>query len=146
MSERSRQRANRLARVTRIGETLAAVAEEAAADRRRTLLAEQDRLETVRHYLEDYGAMVQQREASTQTVSRLRLYWDFSGWLTDLSQKQENEVAQAEFLLEAALEEVREKKRFADALDRVSEKASRIAHREAAAEEQKTLDEMVQQR
>jgi len=41
---------------------------------------------------------------------------------------------------------VREKKRFADALDRVSEKASRIAHREAAAEEQKTLDEMVQQR
>ncbi|MEY3338275.1 MAG: hypothetical protein RL245_1267, partial [Pseudomonadota bacterium] len=37
MSLRSRQRASRLARITRIGETLAAVAEGAAADRRRAL-------------------------------------------------------------------------------------------------------------
>jgi flagellar export protein FliJ len=77
-------------------------------------------------------------------VGSLRLYRDFSGWLTDLSQKQQNEVAQAEFLLEAALEEVREKRRFADALDRVAEKAGRAARREAEAEEQKTLDDMAQ--
>jgi flagellar export protein FliJ len=145
VSLRSRQRAERLARITRIGETLAAVAEGAAADRRRTLFTEQDRLETVRNYLGDYGAMVQKREASMPTVSGLRLYRDFSGWLTELSQKQQNEVAQAEFLLEAALEEVREKRRFADALDRVSEKAGRAARREAEAEEQKTLDDMVRQ-
>jgi flagellar export protein FliJ len=144
MSQRSRQRASRLARITRIGETLAAVAEGAAADRRRTLFTEQDRLETVQHYLGDYGAMVQQREAGTQSVGSLRLYRDFSGWLTDLSQKQQNEVAQAEFLLEAALEEVREKRRFADALDRVAEKAGRAARREAEAEEQKTLDDIAQ--
>ena len=145
MSQRTRQRAARLARITRIGETLAAVAEGAAADRRRTLFTEQDRLETVRHYLGDYGAMVQEREAGTQSVGSLRLYRDFSGWLTELSQKQQNEVAQAEFLLEAALEEVREKRRFADALERVSEKTARAARREAEAEEQKTLDDMVQQ-
>jgi len=145
LSLRSRQRADRLVRITRIGETFAAVAEGAAADRRRALFTEQDRLATVRNYLGDYGAMVEKREASTQTVGSLRLYRDFSGWLTDLSQKQENEVAQAEFLLEAALEEVREKRRFADALDRVSEKAGRAARREAETEEQKTLDDTVQQ-
>jgi flagellar export protein FliJ len=89
--------------------------------------------------------MVQEREAGTQSVGSLRLYRDFSGWLTELSQKQQNEVAQAEFLLEAALEEVREKRRFADALERVSEKTARAARREAEAEEQKTLDDMVQQ-
>jgi len=145
MSLRTRQRADRLARITRIGETLAAVAEGAAADRRRTLATEQDRLETVRNYLGDYGAIVQKREASTQAAGSLRLYRDFSGWLTDLSQKQEKEVAQAEFLLDAALDEVREKKLFADALDRVSEKAARAARREGEAEEQRTLDDMVQQ-
>lgn len=144
MSSRSRQRAERLERIARIGETLAAVAEGAAADRRRALFAEQNRLDTVQRYIGDYGAMVQQREAASQRVGSLRLYREFSGWLTDLSEKQQNEVAQAEFLLEAALEEVREKRRFADALEHVSDRVGREARREAESEEQKTLDDVAQ--
>lgn len=144
MSTRTRQRADRLERIARIGDTLASVAEGAAADRRRTLFAEQNRLETVQRYLGDYGSLVEQRETAGQTVSSLRLYRDFSGWLTELSEKQQNEVAQAEFLLEAALEEVREKRRFADALEHVSDRAGRDARREAEKTEQKTLDEVAQ--
>ena len=144
MSARTRQRAERLQRIARIGDTLAAVAEGAAGDRRRTLFIEQDRLETVKRYLGDYGSLVQERETAGQTVGSLRLYRNFSGWLTELSQKQQNEVEQAEFLLTAALEEVREKRRFADALDHVSDRVGRQARREAEAEEQKTLDDVGQ--
>lgn len=144
MTARSRQRANRLERIARIGETLASVAEGAAADRRQTLLAEQNRLETVQRYLGDYGTMVEQRESVGQTVGSVRLYRNFSNWLTDLSDKQQNEVAQAEFLLEAAMEEVREKRRFADALEHVADRAGRQARREVEATEQKNLDEVAQ--
>lgn len=144
MSTRTRQRADRLGRIARIGETLATVAEGAAADRRRTLHTEQSRLDTVQRYLGDYGSMVAQRESAGQTVGSLQLYRNFSGWLTELSEKQQNEVAQAEFLLEAALEEVREKRRFADALEHVADRAGREARREAEATEQKTLDDVAQ--
>jgi hypothetical protein len=64
MSTRSGQRAQRLQRIARIGDTLASVAESAAAERRRALSAEQERLETVQRYLGDYGALVQQRRES----------------------------------------------------------------------------------
>ncbi len=144
MSARSRQRADRLERIARIGETLAAVAEGAAADRRRSLFTEQSRLETVQRYLGDYGQLVEQRESAGQTVGSLRLYRNFSGWLTELSEKQQNEVAQAEFLLEAAMEEVREKRRFADALEHVADRAGREARREAEITEQKNLDDVAQ--
>ncbi|MFM8988888.1 MAG: flagellar FliJ family protein, partial [Alphaproteobacteria bacterium] len=140
MSARSRVRADRLERIAKIGDTLAAVAEGAAAERRRALSSEQDRLDTVRGYLDDYGTRVAQQEIAGQTVGSLRLYRDFSGWLTELSQKQQNEVAQAEFLLEAALEEARARRRFADALEHASDRAGREARRESEAEEQKALD------
>ncbi|NBU24316.1 MAG: hypothetical protein EBS39_01585 [Gammaproteobacteria bacterium] len=141
MSVGARARADRLKRVARIGDTLAAVAEGAAAERRRVLATEQDRLDTVRRYLGDYGARTAQHETAGQIVGALRLYRDFAGWLTDLSQKQQNQVAEAEFLLAAALEDARERRRFADALDRVSDGAGREALRESELEEQKALDE-----
>ena len=144
MSTRSGQRAQRLLRIARIGDTLASVAESAAAERRRALSAEQERLETVQRYLGDYGALVQQRESAGSGVASLRLYRNFSGWLADLSQNQTNEVAQAEFLLEAALEEVREKRGFADALDHAADRANAVARREREAEQQKTMDELAQ--
>lgn len=144
MTARSKERARRLQRIARIGDTLASVAEGAAAERRRALTAERERLETVQRYLGDYGALVQQRESAGSGVNSLRLYRDFSGWLADLSQNQQNEVAQAEFLLEAALHEVREKRGFADALDHAAERAKAVALREREAEQQKTLDEVAQ--
>jgi flagellar biosynthesis chaperone FliJ len=74
------------------------------------------------------------------------MYRDFSGWLTGLSEQQRSEVAQAEFLLEAALEEARSKRGFADAIEKVSERATRAAMQERAVEEQKTLDGLAQRR
>lgn len=144
MSARNQQRARRLQRIARIGDTLASVAEGAAAERRRALSAEQERLDTVQRYLGDYGALVQQRESAGAGVTSLRLYRDFSGWLADLSQNQQNEVAQAEFLLDAALHEVREKRSFADALEHAADRANAVALREREAEQQKTLDEVAQ--
>lgn len=144
MSARSKQRAQRLQRIARIGDTLAVVAEVAATERRQVLAVEQERLDTVQRYLGDYASLVQQREGSGSGVASLRLYRDFSGWLADLSQKQSNEVAQSQFLLEAALEEVREKRGFADALDQAAERANGVARREHEAEQQKTLDELAQ--
>jgi flagellar export protein FliJ len=141
MSVGARARADRLKRVARIGDTLAAVAEGAAAERRLALSTEQDRLDTVRRYLDDYGTRTAQHETAGQSVGALRLYRDFAGWLTDLSQKQQNQVAEAEFLLAAALEDARERRRFADAIDRISDGAVREALRASASEEQKALDE-----
>ena len=53
MSARSSQRAARLKRIVRIGDSLASMAESAAAERRRALTSEQDRLETVQRYVGD---------------------------------------------------------------------------------------------
>lgn len=144
MSARILRRADRLERIARIGGTLAAVAEGAAAERRRALATEQDRLDTVHRYLDEYGAQVVERETLGETVIGLRLYRDFSGWLTELSRKQQNEVEQAGFLLEAALEDVRERRRFADALEHASDRAGEAARRVAESEEQKALDEVAQ--
>lgn len=144
MSVGARARADRLKRVARIGDTLATVAEGAAAERRLALSTEQGRLDTVRRYLDDYGTRTAQHETAGQSVGALRLYRDFAGWLTDLSQKQQNQVAEAEFLLAAALEDARERRRFADAIDRVSGGAGREALRESELEEQKALDEVGQ--
>ena len=144
MTVRARVRADRLERIAKIGDKLAAVAEGEAAERRRALSTEQERLDTVRGYLDDYGTRVAQRERAGQTVGGLRLYRDFSIWLTELSHKQRNEVAQAEFLLEAALDDVRERRRFADALERVSDRAGREARRESETEAQKALDDVGQ--
>jgi flagellar export protein FliJ len=146
MSARSSQRASRLKRIVRIGDSLASMAESAAAVRRRALSSEQDRLETVQRYLGDYGVLVEKREAGVQSAGSLRMYRDFSGWLTGLSEQQRSEVAQAEFLLEAALEEARSKRGFADAIEKVSERATRAAMQERAVEEQKTLDGLSQRR
>jgi flagellar biosynthesis chaperone FliJ len=72
------------------------------------------------------------------------MYRDFSGWLTGLSEQQSSEVAQAEFLLEAALEEARARRGFADSIEKVADRATQAAKREAAVEEQKTLDGLSQ--
>ncbi|MFN5010953.1 MAG: flagellar export protein FliJ [Gammaproteobacteria bacterium] len=144
MSVRTRQRADRLQRIARVGDTLAVVAEGAAAERRRALATEQDRLGTVHRYLDDYGTLVTKHETAGQTVGGMRLYRSFAGWLTELSQKQQNEVAQAEFLLEAAIEDARERRRFADALEHASDRACREARQESESAEQKALDEVGQ--
>ena len=137
MSARSSQRAARLKRIVRIGDSLASMAEVAAAERRRTLTSEQDRLETVQRYVGDYGLLVEKRETTVQSAGSIRMYRDFSGWLTGLSEQQSGEVAQAEFLFEAAQEEARTRRSFADSIEKV-------ADREAAVEEQKTLDGLSQ--
>jgi len=144
MSARSSQRAARLKRIVRIGDSLASMAEGAAAERRRALTSEQDRLDTVKRYVGDYGLLVEKRETAVQSAGSIRMYRDFSGWLTGLSAQQSSEVAQAEFLLEAALEEARARRGFADSIEKVADRATQAAKREAAVEEQKTLDGLSQ--
>ncbi len=144
MSARSSQRAARLKRIVRIGDSLASMAEGAAAERRRALTSEQDRLETVKRYVGDYGLLVEKRETTVQSAGSIRMYRDFSGWLTGLSEQQSGEVAQAEFLFEAAQEEARTRRSFADSIEKVADRATQAATREAAVEEQKTLDGLSQ--
>mgnify|MGYP006268099095 FL=1 len=143
MTSRHATRASRLQRIAKVGDALAKAAERAASERRENLLMQKDRLETVERYCADYGGMIRGRELSSQSVSSLRMYREFSGWLTQLSQNQQNEVAQAEFLLESALEEVREKRSFAKAVELAADKSGQMAASEVRVREQKTLDGLV---
>ena len=93
MTDRASIRAARLTRVAKVGEALAKSAERIALDRRRSLEAEQERLETVRKYCGDYGQLAREREVAGQSVNSLRMYREFSGWLSTLSQDQLDRVA-----------------------------------------------------
>lgn len=146
MTGRHAKRAARLQRIAKVGDALARSAEMTASERRRNLLAEQERLETVEHYCGDYVGIIRSRELAGQSSGSLRMYREFSGWLTELAQNQKNQVAQAEFLLEAAAEEARDKRSFVSALQRAAEKSGQSAEGEARALEQKTLDGLVRPR
>jgi flagellar biosynthesis chaperone FliJ len=146
LSRRHATRAARLQRIALVSDALARSAELTAAERRQVLLGEQERLETVERYASDYGGTIRTQEIAGQSVGSLRMYREFSGWLSGLAQDQQNQVAQAEFLLAAALEEAQGKRTFANALERAAEKSGQLAAKEARAAEQKVLDELVRPR
>lgn len=146
MIHRHATRAARLQRIAKVGDAIAKSAELAASERRQNLFTQKERLETVERYCGEYSLIIRDRETSGQNIATLHMYREFSGWLTHLSQNQRNEVAQAEFLLEAALEEVREKRRFADALERAAEKSEKRAVRESRARDQQAMDGLVNPR
>ena len=140
MSERYVVRAKRLQRIAKVSDALAKSAEVEVSDRRQVLIAEQQRLETVERYAGDYGAVIRGQEQAAQRVASLRLYREFSSWLSGLAQDQKNQVVQAEFLLEAAMEEAQGKRNFANALERAAEKSGARAAAETLRLEQKILD------
>ncbi|MBM4239361.1 MAG: hypothetical protein FJ154_07480 [Gammaproteobacteria bacterium] len=146
MSTRQRIRASRLQRIARVTDALAKSAEMVATERRQALASEQERLETVERYCGDYGDMIVEGEKAGRTVGSLRLYRDFSGWLSTLSVDQKNKVAQAEFLFEAALEEAQGSRKFADAIDHAADKSRQVAVRETALRDQQILDGLFQAR
>jgi flagellar biosynthesis chaperone FliJ len=57
-----------------------------------------------------------------------------------MSVAQRNEVAQAQFFVDAASDEALQKRNFARALENASERADAAAAREAAQREQKAMD------
>jgi flagellar export protein FliJ len=146
VTDRALLRAARLTRVAKVGDALAKSAERIALDRRRAVEAEQQRLETVQKYCGDYGQLARERELAGQTVNSLRVYREFSGWLSTLSQDQLNRVAQAEFLLAAAVDEARGRRRFADAIDKAAAKSGKQAAVAAERREQANLDELAGRR
>ncbi len=146
MSNRQRIRASRLQRIAGVTDVLARSVETVATERRQALATEQERLETIERYCGDYGDMIVEGEKAGRTVGSLRLYRDFSGWLSTLSVDQRNKVAQAEYLFEAALEEAQGSRKFADAIDHAAEKSQQVAVREAALRAQQILDELFQAR
>jgi flagellar export protein FliJ len=135
MTDRASIRAARLTRVAKVGDALAKSAE-----------AEQERLETVRKYCGDYGQLAREREVAGQSVNSLRMYREFSGWLSTLSQDQLDRVAQAEFFLEAAVDEARGRRRFADAIDKAAAKSTKQAAVVEQRREQANLDELAGRR
>ena len=64
----------------------------------------------------------------------------FPVWLSQMSVAQRNEVAQAQFFVDAALEEAVQKRNFARAIENASDRASKAATREATQREQKAMD------
>lgn len=142
MSSRHVIRVKRLQRIARVTDALAKSAEMLAAERRQALVSEQERLETVERFCGDYGGLIRDREVAGPDVASLRMYREFAGWLSSLSQDQKNKVAQAEFLFDAALEEAKGSRNFADAIEHVAAKSGEAAKRETLLREQKSLDEM----
>lgn len=140
MSERQQRRAARLTRIAKVGDTFARVAESAWASRLSNLRAEQQRLSAVADYCQDYAALSVRREGEARHVMAWRQSRDFSNWLAQLSVEQERKVAQAEFLVEAAAEEVAQKRGFARALNLIADKASTEVRRQQAAKEQRELE------
>lgn len=140
MSDRAARRSARLARIAKVGDTFARVAESAWSARLASLRAEQQRLSAVTDYCQDYAALSMQRETEARHIMAWRQSRDFSNWLAQLSVEQERKVAQAEFLVEAAAEEVAKKRGFARALNTIADKAAGQLKRQVAVREQRELE------
>ena len=140
MSDRAARRAQRLQRVARIGDAVAKASEAVVAQRRGELAVQEDRLQVVENYCRDYAESTRRQETVGQNIVTWRNYRDFSGWLSQMSVAQRNEVAQAQFFVDAALDEALQKRNFARALENASERASNAAAREAVQREQKAMD------
>ena len=140
MSDRAAKRAQRLQRVARIGDAVAKASEAIVAQRRGELAVHEERLHVVENYCRDYAESTRRQETAGQNIVTWRNYRDFSGWLSQMSVAQRNEVAQAQFFLDAAVDEALQKRNFARALDNASERAAHAAAREVAQREQKAMD------
>jgi len=140
MSDRAAKRAARLQRVARIGDAVAKASEAIVAQRRGELAVQEERLNVVENYCRDYAESTRRQETAGQYIVTWRNYRDFSGWLSQMSVAQKNEVAQAQFFVDAALEEAMQKRNFARALENASERAASAAAREATQREQKAMD------
>lgn len=140
MSDRAVRRAQRLQRVARIGDAVAKASEAVVAQRRGELAVQEERLQVVENYCRDYAESTRRQETVGQSIVTWRNYRDFSGWLSQMSVAQRNEVAQAQFFVDAALDEALQKRNFARALENASERAANAAAREAAQREQKAMD------
>ena len=140
MSDRAARRAQRLQRVARIGDAVAKASEAIVAQRRGELAVQEERLQVVENYCRDYAESTRRQETVGQNIVTWRNYRDFSGWLSQMSVAQRNEVAQAKFYVDAALDEALQKRNFARALENASERASNAAAREAVQREQKAMD------
>jgi flagellar biosynthesis chaperone FliJ len=133
-------RAKRLRRIERIGDAVARASEAAWLQRRNELQEQKDRLSTVAGYCGDYARRTTDLEARGTDIMSLRLYRDFSGWLSQVQNDQSNAVAQAEFLADAAAEEAAVKRTFARSLEQAATRAATLATQERARAEQKQLD------
>jgi flagellar export protein FliJ len=140
------QRALRIGRIARIGDAVAKASEAFVAQRRSDLNAQQERLSVVENYCRDYARLTEDREMAGQSVTVWRNYREFSGWLSQMSVAQRNEVAQAQFLLDAAADEALQKRNFAKALGKAADRAESAARREAERAEQQALDALVRPR
>lgn len=140
MSDRAARRAQRLQRVARIGDAVAKASEAIVAQRRGELAVQEERLQVVENYCRDYAESTRRQETVGQNIVTWRNYRDFSGWLSQMSVAQRNEVAQAQFFVDAALDEALQKRNFARALENASERAANAAAREAVQREQKAMD------
>jgi len=134
------ERAKRLARVQRIGEAIAKASEANWLQRRSELQEHQSRLDTVTTYCGEYARRTSDLESASTGIMNLRLYREFSGWLSQMEVDQHNAVAQAQFLVDAAAEEAAAKRTFARSLESAAERAAGQAARELARREQQTLD------
>ena len=140
MSDRAARRAQRLRRVARIGDAVAKASEAIVAQRRSELAVQEERLQVVENYCRDYAESTRRQESVGQNIVTWRNYRDFSGWLSQMSVAQRNEVAQAQFFVDAALDEALQKRNFARALENASDRAASAAAREVAQREQKAMD------
>jgi flagellar export protein FliJ len=140
VSDRAAKRAQRLQRVARIGDAVAKASEAIVAQRRGELAVHEERLQVVENYCRDYAESTRRQETAGQNIVTWRNYRDFSGWLSQMSVAQRNEVAQAQFFVDAAVDEALQKRNFARALENASERAANAAAREAVQREQKAMD------
>ena len=126
MTAKLKTRAQRLHRVAHVGDVLARVAEAALVERQTDLQAKQDRLNTIKAYQAEYLDLTGQRLQTMTSAATLMLYRNFTVWLDQIEVNQEQELSQAQFMVEAASEEVAQRRGFARALEQVADRATAV--------------------
>lgn len=142
MTQPTQLRAQRLKKLARVGDVLARVAEAAWAERRVEFDEKQNRLAVIQGYQGEYLQLSESKLAVASSVSTLQLYRNFSVWLTSVEENQSLELAQAQFMVDTAAEEVAQKRGFARGLDNIAHRAALKARIEKDKIDQQTLEEL----
>lgn len=146
MNRHSPKRSRRLARIAAVGDVLAKVAEKDALLRRLEVETQEQRLNTISSYRDEYATHLLARETEVASLDIVKVSRQFSWWLADLASDQLVQLDQARFLFDAAKQAAVERRTFADGLGKVAQRASDADFRQRVREDQDALDDVASQR
>mgnify|MGYP006284387639 CR=1 FL=1 len=142
MTNYTRQREKRLARISKITKSLSKIADLEVQARARECDAQDARLETIKSYLGEYVGSLKIKEERAVDLAILKTLRQFSWWLTELSVDQEQQLDQAKSILELVKADAQERRVLAKAVEKASSDVAQAIHAQVERGAQKELDEL----